>query len=40
MSGSIKFENKLPIRAQEWLVILLGCKIKGLYELESRESKN
>ena len=23
----------------EWLVILVGCKIKGINELEARESK-
>ena len=40
MSGSIKFENTSSIRALEWLVILVGCKIKGINELEARESKN
>ena len=40
MSGSITFENILPIRVLEWLVILIGCKIKGINELEARESKN
>ena len=39
MSGSIKFEN-ISIRILEWLVILVGCKIKGVTELEARESKN
>ena len=39
MSGSIKFENVLPIRVLEWLVILLGCKIKGINESEAREPK-
>ena len=24
----------------EWLVILVSCKIKGINELEARESKN
>ena len=38
--GSIKFENILSIRALEWLVILVGCKIKSINELEERESKN
>ena len=39
-SGSITFDNILSIRVLEWLVILAGCKIKGIYELEVRESKN
>ena len=40
MSGSISFENILSIRVLEWLVVLVGCKIKGINELEERESKN
>ena len=40
MSGSKKIENILSIRALEWLLILVGCKIKGMNELEARESKN
>ena len=40
MSGSITFENMLSIRVLEWLVVLVGCKIKGINELEARESKN
>ena len=40
MSGSITFENILFIRVLEWLVILVGCKIKGINELKARESKN
>ena len=40
MSGSIAFENILSIRVLEWLVILFGCKIKGINEIEERESKN
>ena len=40
MSGSITFENMLSIRVLEWLVILFGYKIKGINELEARESKN
>ena len=40
MSGSIKFEIILSIRVLEWLVILVGCKIKGINKLEARESKN
>ena len=40
VSGSITFGNILSIRVLEWLVILVGCKIKGINELDSRESKN
>ena len=41
MSGSITFvENILSTRVFEWLVITIGCKIKGINELEVRESKN
>ena len=40
MSGSIKFKIILSIRVLEWLVILVGCKIKGINEFEARESKN
>ena len=40
MSGSIAFENIVSIRVLEWLVILVGCQIKGINELEARESKN
>ena len=42
MSRSITFENILFIRILEWLVILVlvGSKIKGINELEARESKN
>ena len=32
MSGSITFENILFIRVLEWLVTLVGCKIKGINE--------
>ena len=39
MSGSITFENILSIRVLKWLVILVGYKIKGINELEARESK-
>ena len=38
MSGSITFENISSIRVLEWRVILVGCKIKGINELEARES--
>ena len=40
MSGSITFENILSVRVLEWLVILVGFKIKDIKELEARESKN
>ena len=40
MSGSITFENIVSIRVLEWLMILVGCGIKGINELEARESKN
>ena len=40
MSGSIAFENILSIRILEWLVILVGCQIKGISELKAKESKN
>ena len=40
LSGSITFENILSVRALEWLVIVFGCKIKGINELEARECKN
>ena len=40
MSGSIIFENALSIRVVEWPVILVGCKIKGINELEARESES
>ena len=40
MAGSITFENILSIRVLECLAILVGCKIKGINELEAREPKN
>ena len=40
MSGSKTFQNMLSIQVLEWLVILIGCKIKGINELEARESKS
>ena len=40
MSESKTFEDLLSIRVLEWLVILVGCKIKGINELEASESKN
>ena len=39
MSGLIALENILSIRVLEWLVILVGCKIKGINGLEARECK-
>ena len=39
MSGSKAFENILSIRVLEWLFILVGCKMKGMNELEARKSK-
>ena len=32
MSGSITFENILFMKVLEWLLILVGCKIKGINE--------
>ena len=40
MSESITFENILSIIVLQWLVILVGCKIRGINELEARESKS
>ena len=40
MSGLITFENILSVRAVEWLMILVGCKIKGINKLETTEPKN
>ena len=37
MSVSITFENMLPIRVYKWLVILVGCKIKGINELRGKK---
>ena len=34
MPGSITFESILSIRALEWLIILVGCIIKGKHEWE------
>ena len=39
ISGEIKLENILSMRVFEWLVILVGCKIYGIKELEASESK-
>ena len=40
VSGLITFKNILSVRVSEWLVILVGCKIKRINELEVRESKD
>ena len=40
LSGLITFENILSTRVLEWQVILVCCKIKGINELQARESKN
>ena len=40
MPGTITFGNILSVRALEWLVVKVACKIKGINELEARESKN
>ena len=40
MYGSIMFENILSIIVLEWLVIVVGCKIKGINESDASESKN
>ena len=41
MSRSITFENILSIRVLEWLVNLVGCKIKGINESgEGQENLN
>ena len=39
MSGSIAFENILSIRVLEWLVVLVGCKIKAINELGGKRIK-
>ena len=39
MCGSIIFKNITSIRVLKWLVILVGCKIRGINELGERESK-
>ena len=35
MSGSITFENLLSVRVLEWLVILVGYKVKGINQVEA-----
>ena len=40
VSWKIKLENILYVRAFEWLVVILvGCKIYGIKELEASEPK-
>ena len=39
MSGSITFGSILSKRVLEWQVILVGCKTKGINELEVSEKK-
>ena len=39
ISGDIKLENILSMRVFECSVILVGCKIYGIKELEADESK-
>ena len=39
VSGSITFESTLSVSVLEWLVILVGCKIKGISELGAGECK-
>ena len=36
MSGALMFENVLSIRVLEWLVILVGCKIKVFFNWDSQ----
>ena len=37
MSGSMMIENILSIKVLGWLVILVGCKIKGVNELDASD---
>ena len=39
MSGSITFENVLSIRVFEWLVTVVGCKIKGIMSQKQENLK-
>ena len=34
------FENMLSVTVLEWLIILVGCKIKVKKELKARKAKN
>ena len=40
MSISLNVWNLLSTRRFEWLVMLVGCKIKDINEIEASESKN
>ena len=40
MSISLNSWNLLSTRRLEWLVMLVGWKIKGINEIEASESKN
>ena len=40
VSGSTTFKKILSVRVFESLFILVGCKIKGINELEARESES
>ena len=40
MSVSLNFWNILSTRRLEWLVMLVGCKIKGINEIEASECKS
>ena len=40
MFGWIAFENILSKRILKWLVILVGCEIEGVNDLEIRDCKN
>ena len=40
ITGSMTFEHILSITVLKWQVILVGCKIKVLNDLETRESES
>ena len=40
ISGSMMFGKILSIRVLEWVFILVGCKIRGINQLNASESKN
>ena len=40
MSGSIIFDNILPVRDLEKLLILVGCKTHSINELDKIETRN
>ena len=39
LSGSITFENILSLGVLEWLVVLVGCKIKAIISLRQENLK-